>query len=84
MSDQAGPSGAGALGGGGAAGADQALAELLSGGGFAVYPLPWCPHLETLPSTPPECVSVCAACEECGDTQENWLCLCCNTTHCSR
>ena len=82
MSDQAGPSGVGGARGG--TDGDQALAELLSGGGFAVYPLSWCPHLESLPRDAPENVSVTAECEECGETEENWLCLCCHTTHCSR
>ena len=83
MSDQAGPSGVG----GASADTDQALAELLAGGGFCVYPLSWCPHLESLPTLPgstPDHVSVAAVCEDCGDGQENWLCLVCHTTHCSR
>ena len=83
MSDQAGPSGAGGVSGGATAG-DQALAELLSGGGYAVYPLSWCPHLESMPSTTPEHVSVTAKCVECGEAEENWLCLSCHTIHCSR
>merc|ERR1712173_1597 len=82
MDDQAGPSGSGASGG--ASGGDVSLASLLMSGGFAVYPLPWCPHLETLTSAWPESVSVRAPCADCGDTRENWLCLHCNTILCSR
>ena len=82
MSDQAGSSGVGGASGGETG--DQSLAKLLSGEGFAVYPLSWCPHLESVPSKAPEDVSVTAKCEECGDAEENWLCLSCHTTHCSR
>ena len=32
------------------------LASLLDQGGFCVYPLPWCPHLELLPDTWPTTV----------------------------
>ena len=98
MSDQAGPSGGpsgvgGPSGGPGPSGVggpsgvtewDRTLAGLLTGGGFAVHPLPWCPHLESLPRDAPEDVRVTAECEECGEAEENWLCLCCKTTHCSR
>ena len=89
MDDQAGPSGSGGSGGsggatGGASGGDVSLASLLMSGGFAVYPLPWCPHLESLTSAWPETVSVTAPCADCGDTRENWLCLHCNTILCSR
>jgi len=66
---------------------DQKLAELLSGGGgFAVYPLPWCPHLQGLPSEDslPETVNTAAPCQNCGDARENWLCLHCFQINCSR
>ena len=36
--------------------AGPSLAELLDQGGFCVYPLPWCPHLELLPDTWPDTV----------------------------
>ena len=88
MADQAGPSGSGGSGGsgssGGAAGGELSLASLMMSGGFAVYPLAWCPHLESLPSSWPETVSVTAPCAECGDCRENWLCLHCNMILCSR
>ena len=32
------------------------LASLLDQGGFCVYPLPWCPHLDLLPDTWPTTV----------------------------
>jgi len=65
---------------------DQKLAELLSGGGFAVYPLTWCPHLSSLPSEESlaESIDTKAPCQECRDTKENWLCLHCFQTNCSR
>ena len=85
MADQAGPSGSGGAGGsGGATGGDMSLASLMMSGGFAVYPLTWCPHLESLPSDWPETVNVRAPCADCGDCRENWLCLHCNMILCSR
>lgn len=63
---------------------DETLAFLLSGGGFAVYPLSWCPHLAQLPSNVPEEVSTKEPCNQCGDTKENWLCLHCFSSSCSR
>ena len=79
MSDQAGPSVEPRPSGVGGPSVvdewDQALAGLLTGGGFAVHPQP---------KDAPEDVRVTAECEECGEAEENWLCLCCNTTHCSR
>jgi len=63
---------------------DETLAALMAGGGFAVYPLCWCPHLEQLPPNVPENVITTASCTQCGDTKENWLCLHCFNTSCSR
>jgi len=64
---------------------DAKLAELLSGPGFAIYPLPWCPHLETgVKDNLPEDISTKNPCNWCGDSSENWLCLGCHVTHCSR
>ena len=54
MDDEAGPSQPrdGAYGG-----KDEVnLASLLAQGGFAVYPLTWCPHVELLPESWPETV----------------------------
>jgi len=50
--------------------------------GFAVVPLTWCPHLETVSSS--VSVDVSAPCEKCLHEKENWLCLCCNAVYCSR
>ena len=54
MDDEAGPSQPrdGACGG-----KDEVnLASLLAQGGFAVYPLTWCPHVKLLPESWPETV----------------------------
>ena len=54
MNDGAGPSKSrdGACGG-----KDEVdLSSLLDQGGFAVYPLTWCPHVELLPESWPETV----------------------------
>ena len=63
---------------------DSSLSSLLEQGGFAVYPLPWCPHLDSLPSSWPDTVIVTAPCETCQDASENWMCLSCNKILCSR
>lgn len=44
---------------------------------FAVTPLPWCPHLETVTPVPRGWIDTGAPCEECGDVTENWICLVC-------
>jgi hypothetical protein len=52
-------------------------------GGFAVYPKRDCPHVEHLDLN--RIVVDCgAACESCNDSSENWLCLLCSSTRCSR
>lgn len=77
---EAGPSGSK----GGALPEDDAkLAELLQGPGFAIYPLPWCPHLDHGVS------NICPSsfkdpCQKCGDEKENWICLMCAAVCCSR
>ena len=71
----------GAAGGGGVD-INQQLASLL--GGFCVYPLSWCPHMESLPDKFPETVNVKEECGECRDASENWMCLNCNDILCSR
>jgi len=50
--------------------------------GFAVVPLTWCPHLETVSDSIK--VDVSAPCEKCLETKENWVCLACNAVACSR
>lgn len=62
---------------------DAALAELLQGPGFAIYPLPWCPHIETGVSESHP-TSFKDPCKECGDPKENWICLQCGSINCSR
>lgn len=44
---------------------------------FAVVPLNWCPHLETVAEVPPEGLSVETPCAECDQVGENWVCLIC-------
>ncbi|CAM4624429.1 unnamed protein product, partial [Lepidochelys kempii] len=44
---------------------------------YAVTPLPWCPHLDSLQPLPPAGLDVLAPCEECGSRGENWVCLAC-------
>ena len=33
---------------------EPSLSSLLDQGGFAIYPLPWCPHIDSLPSSWPQ------------------------------
>jgi len=80
MSDEPGPSRQSTS----TATSDESLAALLSGGGFAVYPLSWCPHLAQLYPIVPEEVATKGPCKQCGDIKENWLCLHCFSTSCSR
>lgn len=44
---------------------------------FAVTPLTWCPHLETVTPVPRGQIDTGAPCEDCGDVSENWVCLVC-------
>ena len=44
---------------------------------FAVVPLTWCPHIETVAELPPEGLSVHTPCGECDHVGENWVCLVC-------
>lgn len=48
---------------------------------FAVVPLNWCPHLETVVEVPPEGLSVETPCAECDQVGENWVCLICYQVH---
>ena len=53
--------------------------------GFAVQPKTDCPHVERVLDRLGELsVDTGAACGDCGDTRENWLCLMCNAVRCSR
>ncbi|XP_061195454.1 histone deacetylase 6-like isoform X1 [Saccostrea echinata] len=51
---------------------------------FAVTPLPWCPHLETVTPVPRGRIDTGSPCEDCGDLSENWTCLVCYKIYCSR
>ncbi|CAC5397854.1 HDAC6 [Mytilus coruscus] len=46
---------------------------------YAVNPLTWCPHLETVAPLPADTtvLDTKAPCEKCGNTSENWICLGC-------
>uniref|UniRef100_A0A672MEQ1 Histone deacetylase 6 n=1 Tax=Sinocyclocheilus grahami TaxID=75366 RepID=A0A672MEQ1_SINGR len=44
---------------------------------YAVDPLPWCPHLESVRPVPAGGIDVFLPCEECGGDTENWICLFC-------
>lgn len=50
---------------------------------FAVNPLSWCPHLESI--VPIEgLLDTSALCETCSTPRENWVCLTCQHVHCGR
>ncbi|KAK3093700.1 hypothetical protein FSP39_019032 [Pinctada imbricata] len=51
---------------------------------FAVSPLRWCPHLETVKPIPDDGIDTGLPCETCGDASENWICLVCYKVYCSR
>ncbi|XP_063440611.1 histone deacetylase 6-like [Mytilus trossulus] len=53
---------------------------------YAVNPLTWCPHLETVAPLPADTtvLDTKAPCEKCGNTTENWICLVCHRVFCSR
>ena len=44
---------------------------------YAVIPLPGCPHLSTVSELPAGGIDAAAPCSDCGDSQENWVCLSC-------
>ncbi|XP_048253053.1 histone deacetylase 6-like isoform X2 [Haliotis rufescens] len=92
--------GAGAAGGGtgvakeelmGACGGSEApmtVSDLLKQQNFekmyAVQPLTWCPHLETVQPLPARGLDTGDPCDVCGDLSENWVCLVCYKVFCSR
>ena len=52
---------------------------------FMVTPLAYCPHLEEINAvTSKDQVDARRGCEKCNDSHENWLCLHCYSTQCSR
>ena len=44
---------------------------------YAVYPKPWCEHLQSVEPVPVRGIDVTEPCLECGHVGENWLCLVC-------
>uniref|UniRef100_A0A803J9G6 Protein deacetylase HDAC6 n=1 Tax=Xenopus tropicalis TaxID=8364 RepID=A0A803J9G6_XENTR len=55
-----------------------------SGEGFAVTPLPWCPHLGSVSAVPPAGLDVRQLCAQCASELENWVCLTCYQVLCGR
>ncbi|XP_060078981.1 histone deacetylase 6-like [Ylistrum balloti] len=51
---------------------------------FAVQPLSWCPHLETVQPLSQRFLDTRAPCQDCGNEGENWVCLVCYKVYCSR
>lgn len=52
--------------------------------GFAVNPLRTCPHLNHVKPLPEAGIDIHKGCEDCGGGEENWVCLSCYRTGCSR
>nr|XP_028569002.1 histone deacetylase 6 isoform X3 [Podarcis muralis] len=51
---------------------------------YAVTPLPWCPHLDSVLPVPSLGLNVLEPCAECGSMAENWVCLICYKVCCGR
>ncbi|ROT82380.1 putative histone deacetylase 6 [Penaeus vannamei] len=51
---------------------------------YAVVPLQWCPHLESVQPVPKSSLDAFSPCEECKDLSENWVCLTCYKVLCGR
>lgn len=51
---------------------------------YTVTPLPWCPHLAAVCPIPEAGLDVTQPCQDCGELQENWVCLSCYEVYCSR
>lgn len=61
------------------------MQAIMDGEMFAVIPLEWCPHLETIYAIPSDVkFEQGVKCIECEHTEENWICLHCYVTACSR
>ncbi|CAH0405173.1 unnamed protein product [Chilo suppressalis] len=61
------------------------MQAIVDGEMFAVIPMPWCPHLESLFAIPADVkFSQGVKCIECDETVENWVCLHCFVTACGR
>lgn len=51
---------------------------------YAVTPLSWCPHLDSVLPVPLTGFDVLEPCAECGSHDENWVCLICYKVACGR
>ncbi|XP_052750216.1 histone deacetylase 6 isoform X2 [Galleria mellonella] len=61
------------------------MQALVDGEMFAVVPLSWCPHLESLYAIPSDVkFEQGTKCVDCEETAENWVCLHCYVTACGR
>ncbi|XP_052741818.1 histone deacetylase 6 isoform X1 [Bicyclus anynana] len=61
------------------------MQAIVDGDMFAVIPLQWCPHLESLYAIPDNVrFEQGVKCVDCDHTEENWVCLHCFITACGR
>ncbi|XP_043222780.1 histone deacetylase 6-like [Amphibalanus amphitrite] len=60
------------------------LEEISNQNMYAVVPLLDCPHLCTVADLPVGGINASALCADCGDSQENWVCLTCYQVCCGR
>ncbi|XP_075976743.1 histone deacetylase 6 [Anticarsia gemmatalis] len=61
------------------------MQAIVDGEMFAVIPLQWCPHLESLYAIPSDVkFEQGVKCIDCDHTEENWVCLHCYVTACAR
>ncbi|XP_028170950.1 histone deacetylase 6 [Ostrinia furnacalis] len=61
------------------------MQAIVDGEMFAVIPLPWCPHLETMYAIPGDVkFEQGVKCVDCDETAENWVCLHCFVIACGR
>ncbi|XP_049882101.1 histone deacetylase 6 isoform X1 [Pectinophora gossypiella] len=61
------------------------MQAIVDGEMFAVIPLPWCPHLDSLFAIPNDVkFEQGTKCVECEETVENWVCLHCYVVACGR
>ncbi|KAG6441833.1 hypothetical protein O3G_MSEX002026 [Manduca sexta] len=61
------------------------MQSIVDGEMFAVIPMPWCPHLDSLYAIPNGVkFEQGMKCVDCEHTEENWVCLHCYITACAR
>ncbi|KAK9306620.1 hypothetical protein QLX08_002802 [Tetragonisca angustula] len=60
------------------------LHSLIAGDMFAVIPLRYCPHLNSVKEVPVSGIDIRTPCIECNSNIENWVCLQCYSVHCAR